>query len=143
MIFFLILISCTSTKLSVSQSNQPDIMEMEGLFEQFGSDSSIFILNAKRLRVVDGEYLPSSENFKLNVTNSKFSEVFNSSKNKNFFMVIGDVEPKEVGKSKTYKIAWNMRDNNNKKIEAGIYKAQLIIPAKPQFYICNIDFEIK
>lgn len=143
MIFLLILISCTSTKQIKSQSNQPEIMEMYGSFEQFSDDSAIFVLTAKRIKPIEGEYLPSSENFIVKVINNKMNEVYNSSKNKNFFMVISEVEPKEVGEEQTYKFEWNLKDNKNKKIESGLYNAQLIIPAKPLNYNCNIEFEIK
>ena len=143
MIFFFILISCTSTQETISQSNQPEIMDMKGQFEQFGSDSAIFTLNAKRLKIVDGEYLPSSEEFVVKVYNDKMSEVYNSSKDKNFFMVISEVEPKTINGIKTYNYAWNMKNNINKGLEPGKYNAQLIIPAKPKNYICNIEFEIK
>lgn len=143
MIFFLLLISCSSTNQSISSSNAPDIMEMKASFEQKDSDLAIFTLEAKRIKIVEDEYVPSSENFVVEVYNENGSEVFSSSYMKNFFMVIGEVEPKNVDSTKVYQYEWNLKNNKGKKIEPGKYKTKLIIMAKPKSYISNFDIEIK
>lgn len=143
MIFFLLLISCSSTNQNMSNSNMPDIMELEASFEQKANDLAIFTLNAKRLQIVKDEYVPSSENFLVEVYNENGSEVFSSSYMKNFFMVIGEVEPKNVNDLKTYEYEWNLKSNKGKNVDPGKYKAKLIIVAKPKSYFCNLDIEIK
>ncbi|HRP01841.1 MAG TPA: hypothetical protein PLE30_04245 [Candidatus Kapabacteria bacterium] len=142
-IFFLFLIACTSIKKTFIQSNYPEIMKMEGSYEQFSQDSSRFTLEATRLTVVDDEYIPSSENFVVKVYNSDMVEMYNSSTNKDFFMVIGEVEPKNINDTKIYTFDWNLKDSYGRNFKNGKYLATLEIPAKPNRYICNIEFEIK
>jgi len=143
MLCSLTLMSCSSSQELSKQTNYPDIMKMEGSFEQVNQDEAIFKLVATRLKNIEGEYLPSSENFAIRVYNSEMKEIYNSSTNKNFFMVIGEVEPKLINTTKTYTYEWNIRDNNNKHLKSGKYQVQLIIPAKPNNYISNLEIEIK
>jgi len=142
-LFILLFFSaCSTTDTEKTNSNFPEIMELTGKFDTIEDGFAKFTLTARRIKAVDDEYLPSSENFRVEIFSEKGQMVWNSSKGQNFFMVISDLEPKKEGDSKTYEIIWNFNNNDNKKVKLGKYFAYLIIPSKPENYKCRIEFEI-
>jgi hypothetical protein len=122
------------------ESKQEDLLLMPAVESQ--SDSSItFILNAQRIKFVVDEYLPNSEDFRVEIYSQKGKLVWSSNYEKNYLMVIGTVLPKQAGEIYTYKISWKGMDNNNKPAEPGNYYAQLTIPCLPNPYISKIFFK--
>lgn len=142
-VFILLIVSCSSTNTNFSgESNYPEIMEMKGNFEQ-NDETGTFILSLRRIKEVQDEYLPSSENFRVIVRDSFGSTIWQSNKDMNYFMVISDVLPKKADETLELKTDWNLRNDAGKKVSAGKYSASLVIPAKPNHYVINIEFEIK
>lgn len=133
------LIACSSSK----NENLNENMDLNCSIENLDNGNIKFILKAKRIKLVKNEYLPSSENFVIEIYDNNGNQVWSSSYNKNFFMVITDVQPKNVGDSHTYTMEWNLKINDNKNINKGNYKVNFIIPAKPKSYICSQNFEIE
>jgi hypothetical protein len=136
---FISLIACSTSK----NENFNEFMNLNCTIENLENGNIKFILNAKRIKLVENEYLPSSENFVVEIYDNKGNQVWSSSHNKNFFMVITDVQPKNVGDSHIYIMEWNLRSNDNKNINKGNYKVNFIIPAKPKSYICSQNLEIE
>ena len=118
-------------------------MELNCSIENLDNGNIKFILKAKRIKLVENEYLPSSENFVVEIYDKNSSQVWSSSYSKNFFMVITDVKPKNVGDSHTYTMEWNLKGNDNKTINKGNYIVKFIIPAKPKSYICSQNLELE
>lgn len=110
----------------------------------YESDGNIkFVLIAERIRVLEEEYLPSSEDFRIVLFNDYSELIFNSDFEKNFLMVIKDVEPKFIGDTKKHEYVWNKKSNQGKAVPPGMYKANLLIPAMPTPYSILLDVEIK
>lgn len=140
-IIFLILslFACSSSK----NQNFNEFMNLNCTIENLENGNMKFILNAKRIKLVENEYLPSSENFVVEIYDNNGNQVWSSSYNKNFFMVITDVLPKNVGDSHTYTMEWNLKGNDNKTINKGNFIVKFIIPSKPKPYICSQNLVIE
>jgi hypothetical protein len=117
-------------------------MKLKGDSERIDDKFVKFKLSATRLEIVDNEYLPNSESLRVEIYDSNNSIIFNSSLGQNFFMAIMDVEPKEIGETKTFEYLWDYKDNFKKKVKPGKYSVRLIIPAMPDQYFTTIEFEI-
>jgi hypothetical protein len=138
------LIGCTvfddKTK---NRRNESEYLEIEGRFEQTDNDTGNFFLKATRLKFKPDEYLPNSESFRVEVMTSDFGKLWQSNFKQNYFQVISEVKPKNVGETYEFKLVWNMKNNEGKKVTKGNYKARLIIPSTPENYFTTIDFNIK
>ncbi len=102
-----------------------------------------FSLKAKRLKSAGEEYIPNSESFRVIVMDMKGRLVFSSNYMMNYLQVIGKVRPYEIGETYNYYFVWNMKDNYQKSIPKGRYKAILTIPAVPKHYSKEINFELE
>lgn len=96
-----------------------------------------FKLEAKRNYLPEGEYLPDSEAFRVEVFRNK-AKIWDSSEGKMFMTVIGKVKPQKKGETHIYKMTWNPE----KKL-TGKFTAKMIIPSKPEPYVSITEFEIK
>jgi hypothetical protein len=101
-----------------------------------------FILHVERLAPApDGEYLPSGEQYRIELENSVGETLWSSSHGMAFIQSIGEVEPAEVGKSIEYRAQFDGRSNLTKsKLAPGRYRIIATIPAKPQPYILREEF---
>lgn len=99
------------------------------------SDSTIEIgVIAKRIYVPPGEYLPSSENFRVVISDPKGSVVWRSDAGMAFLSVVGNVEPRQTNQVQRYALPWNGRDLQQSIVDPGDYSVTFIIPARPKPY---------
>jgi hypothetical protein len=108
------------------------------------SDSSVtFVIEATRQAKIEGEYLPNSEDIRIQLESEKGKVVWISDYGKNFMQVISDVLPAEPGKVHKYKVFWNGQRNGGGFLEPGLYTVRAVIPAKPLPYFVTFKFEWK
>lgn len=132
-------ISCSSFK-EYSNESENAFMKLNG---KITLDSlAKFELKVQRIKSADGEYLPNSEDFRVEIYDNELNLIFSSNFEQNYMMAIGKVEPVEVGETKSYAFEWNYLSNFSKQVSKGKYLAKLIIPAEPENYFVDIDFEI-
>jgi len=136
------IISCKSVKDDCSTESENNFMKLKATFKKIDDNSVKFMLKAERLQQKTDEYLPNSENFRVEIYDNNNSLIFNSDFEQNYLMVIGDVEPKEIGQTTEYEYIWDKRNNYKKAVPKGKYRAKLIIPAAPEIYSITFDFEI-
>lgn len=96
-----------------------------------------FILRARRTAPgPDGEYLPSGEQFRIEIQNDVGETIWSSSTGRAFTQSTGPVEPDEVGEEKVYRIFWDGRsDLSRTQLTPGRYRIVARIPARPQPYM--------
>ncbi|MCO5251749.1 MAG: BsuPI-related putative proteinase inhibitor [Candidatus Kapabacteria bacterium] len=138
--FSLAMMNCSSSKSAGNSSAEP-LTLLPSVKEQT-SDFVTFAVKAVRNRIVDGEYLPSSEDIRIYISDSNGKQVWNSDYNMNFTMAIGDVRPKKVGDTHEYTAVWNKKDNDGKRMQPGVYNARMVIPAQPNNYSVNFAFSM-
>jgi hypothetical protein len=108
------------------------------------TDSTItFILYAQRNALKVDVYLPSSEKLRVIIFSEKGEVKWNSSFNRNFLQMVTPVYPESIGEIHKYSLKWDGYDNHAKPVPAGTYRAQLIIPSKPNSYSESIVFRWK
>ncbi len=139
--FSLAMMNCSSSKNAGNSSADP-LTLLPSISEQ-NSNFITFSVKAVRNRTVEGEYLPSSEDIRIYVSDSNGKPVWNSDHNMSFTMAIGDVRPKSVGDTHEYTAAWNKKDNEGKRISPGVYNARMVIPAQPNNYSVNLAFNVE
>ncbi len=100
----------------------------------------IFGMNAERKHDVDDEYLPTSENFRVEIMAPNGKTFWNSSHDKAFLQVISEVEPVQKGDTERYTMPWNGKTNAGKTLPEGEYKLRMTIPAKPNPYFVESKF---
>ena len=105
------------------------------------SDDSSYTLgvNARRNRLVDGEYLPSSEDLRVTVRRG-LDVVWQSQTGLAFLTVVMPVRPERIGEQSVYSVDWNGKDADGKQLPAGEYSAELIIPSRPAPYHTQMTF---
>jgi hypothetical protein len=135
--------SCKSIdkEIKVTQKNDGRML-LQAKYSHVENGDIKFALLAERLNVVNDEYLPSSEDFRVIIFNSNSDLIYNSDHEQNFLMVIKKVEPSGIGSKKEFEMIWNKKSNFNKTVTPGKYKANLMIPALPYSYSITLDFEI-
>lgn len=134
--------SCCSVSDNKSTNRYNDeYLELFGKIIQ--SDQCRFELEVKRLKQRTDEYLPNSEDFRVEILNADGKVVFNSGFGMNFFQAIQKVKPNKIDDTHKYEYSWNYLDNFGKKVKSGNYKALLIIPSQPTKYSIMINFEVE
>ncbi|MDZ4745155.1 MAG: BsuPI-related putative proteinase inhibitor [bacterium] len=113
--------------------------EAEGLFltpfATAASDTTIEIgALAKRIYLPPGEYLPSSENFRVIISEPKGAVVWRSDAGMSFLAMVGNVEPRQANQVQRYSLPWNGRDLQQNIVAPGDYVVEFIIPARPKPY---------
>lgn len=104
---------------------------------------TVFGLVAERKRDVEDEYLPTSENFRVEIMTPNGKTFWNSSHDKAFLQVIGEVEPVQKGDTEEYTMPWNGQTNAGKTLPEGEYNLRMTIPAKPNPYFVESKFQWK
>jgi hypothetical protein len=105
-----------------------------------GDEESIAIgVNAARNRMIEGEYLPSSEDIRV-VIRSGFKTIWQSNQGMAFLTVITPVRPESVGEVSIYVLDWDGTDTQGQPLAPGQYTADIIIPARPAPYQTQITF---
>ncbi|NQW30091.1 MAG: hypothetical protein HQ472_06220 [Ignavibacteria bacterium] len=96
---------------------------------------------ARRIYVPPGEYLPSSEVFRIIVTDEKGTVVYRSDAGRAFLSVVSTVEPQTPNQMQRYSIPWNGHDLRGNKVNDGTFRAEMLIPAVPKSYNAKIEFQ--
>ncbi|MBK6418111.1 MAG: hypothetical protein IPI29_08210 [Ignavibacteria bacterium] len=110
-------------------------------FATAAGDSAIDIgVMAKRIFVPQGEYLPTSESFRVLISDGKGSVVWRSDAGLAFLSVVTLVEPQNANAIHRYVMPWDGRDLGGQKVPDGEYHADLIIPSRPKSYSASISF---
>lgn len=99
-----------------------------------------FSLKAKRNFIVEKEYLPTSEELRIIISDKKGRIIYQSNQGMNYFQVVEQVKPIEIDDTYTYELASKIPSGM---IKGNKYSIQFIIPAKPQFYIKTFEYEYK
>lgn len=108
------------------------------------SDSTaVFSITATRLTNVVNEYIPSSEEFRVEILTAKGNLVWSSNFGMNYLQVILPVKPEKIGDTYKYSLEWNGQTNKGVPATPGNYTANLIIPARPNQYSSTIQFHWK
>lgn len=116
-----------------------DPMELS-TFTQAVSDTLIEVgVIARRMFVPTGEHLPSSENFRVIISDGKGTVVWRSDFGQAFLSLMSSVEPQITGQMQRYTMPWFGRDMQGNRVPDGTYKAELIIPARPNPYRASVD----
>lgn len=116
-----------------------DPMELSP-FTQAVSDTLIEIgAIARRMFVPTGEHLPSSENLRVIISDAKGNVVWRSDAGQAFLSLMSSVEPQITGQMQRYTMPWLGRDLQGNRVPDGTYKAEVIIPARPNPYRTSID----
>ena len=96
-------------------------------------------VNATRNRVIEGEYLPSSEDVRV-IIRSGFKTIWQSNQGMAFLTVVSPVRPESVGEVSTYNLDWDGTDAEGQPLAPGDYTADIIIPSRPAPYQTQITF---
>ncbi len=113
---------------------QVDPMELEP-YSIAVNDTTLEIgVIAKRIFVPPGEYLPSSETFRVIISDNNGTVVYRSDYEKNFLQFISTVEPQGANQMHRYVMAWNGQSIHGDHVPSGTYHAELMIPAFPRPY---------
>jgi hypothetical protein len=105
------------------------------------TDTSVsFQCLARRVFVPRGEYLPSSEMLRVRVLAENGDVVWRSDEDMAFLTLVSLVQPQTAGRLHVYEMPWNGRTSAGERVRAGTYRAQFIIPARPNEYGAFLDF---
>lgn len=94
---------------------------------------------AKRIFVPPGEYLPSSEVFRIIITDEAGTVVYRSDYERNFLQFVSTVEPQTPNQMQRYVIPWNGRNLQGVRVSDGDYHVELLIPAHPKPYRTDLN----
>lgn len=139
-IIIVALISCSSIETSTENLES---LTLEPSYKIENDSNIIFQLKAKRNKIVEREYFPNSEHFRVIITTLSGKIIWNSDYKQNFYQVIGDVAPTKVGEEYIYTLTWNGKDNQQNIIRPAEYKVRMVLPALPHSYNKLIDFKWK
>lgn len=143
-IFSIIILACSSAKDSGKpgkiESIGSDALEISPTILFHSKDSIEFKVEVKRLEEVEGEYLPDSEELRIEIWNENGMLAWKSSEGMNYMQVITNVKPEQVGGIHWYNFMWNGITNRGKRLLPAEYDIYFIIPAKPKPYITKMKF---
>ena len=113
---------------------EADPMELTA-FTSPASDSIIDIgVIARRVFIPPGEYLPTSENFRVIISDKNGTVVFRTDAVGDFLPFVSLVEPQTIGQMQRFAIPWNGKDLSGTPVPEGEYQAEILIPAHPTPY---------
>ncbi|MBI5324597.1 MAG: hypothetical protein HZB41_04895 [Ignavibacteriae bacterium] len=116
---------------------------LEPFIENQTFNSAVFGVIAKRNKIIENEYLPTSETFRVDILNHKGAIVWSSGLGFNFLQVIKPVLPKSIGETYKYTVEWNGNSSNQIPLIPGVYTLRMTIPSKPQSYTASMTFKWK
>ncbi len=132
--------TCNCTKEFERELSRNEAMYLTPKVKYPDDGTVVFILEAERVKKVEDEYMPSSEDFRVEIMSDKAKVLWSSNYNKNYMMVVGDVLPKEVGETHFYEMKFTGEKNSGNELQPGKYTAFLVIPSKPNHYVRQIEF---
>ncbi len=111
-------------------------------FAQHGKESLVELgVTARRIFVPQGEYLPTSEAFRVIISDAKGNVVWRSDAGMAFLTVVGDVQPQSSNAVHRYIMPWNAKDLSGQAVPDGEYRVDMIIPARPTPYTSVLTLE--
>lgn len=136
-----LIIACSSKIEKEISDNKPALL-LEPQFEMLNDSIAKFSVLATRNKIVENEYLPTSEALNVKVYGKKGNVIWSSDYNMNFLMAIQEVLPTDIGETHKYEVFWNLKNNAGSLVRSGEYKAVLNIPAVPEHYKCEMNINI-
>jgi hypothetical protein len=127
----------TSNHIMFSQDievSDPVALDLYPSVELSTDSSVVFRCLARRVLIPHGEYLPSSEVFRIRVADEQGNLVWMSDHDMAFLAMVSLVQPQSPGRLHVYEMPWNGRMLNGRRIMPGRYVAEYIIPARPLEY---------
>lgn len=104
-------------------------------FVSASSDTTLDVgATARRIFVPEGEYLPTSEAFRVIISDGKGAVLWRSDAGMAFLSVVTLVEPQAANAVHRYEMPWDGRDLSGNRVPDGEYHADIIIPARPKPY---------
>jgi len=144
----ILVMSCNQKNTSISKNNQDinnmndGVMKFSFKSEKNKSEKSIkFILTVERLKLIDEEYFPNSEQIRFIIFDNEGNIIRESNKGMSFMQMIFPVQPLEINGVYDYEIIWDGLDNDGNLVRNGKYKVELILPAKPKIYNYSVEIE--
>lgn len=107
--------------------------------DQQAAEFYVMGVEAMRMRAVEGEYLPSSEDLRV-IIRQGFKVFWQSNTGMSYLTVITPVRPERSGEHSLYSLEWAGTDSYGMPLPPGEYTADIIIPAKPAPYQTQITF---
>lgn len=121
------------------QVSEPMLMEP---FSEAVSDTTIDLgVIARRVFVPPGEYLPSSETFRVIITDQSGTVVYRTDYERNFLALVTTVQPTQANQMQRYAYPWNGRDLQGNRVADGTYNVEYVIPAHPKPYRTTATIE--
>ena len=125
---------------SVVEYREAEPVDILGFAIPVGSSGIDVGVLAKRIYMLQGEYLPTSESFRVLITDGKRNLVWRSDAGLAFLSVVTAVEPQATNAVHRYVMPWDGVDLGGQKVPEGEYTADLIIPSRPKPYATSIKF---
>ena len=133
----------TYSQLHTEVEEELSALSLEPYIAEQTYNSAIFGVVAKRNRIVENEYIPTSETLRVDILNQKGAVVWSSGMGQNFLQVINPVLPKSTGESHKYTVEWDGFASNRIPLNPGDYIVRMTIPAKPNPYTASIELKWK
>lgn len=148
LVLTILVMSCNQKNTPQSKNNE-DINKMNNGVLNFSfksennqSEKGIkFILTVERLKLIDEEYFPNSEQIRFIIFDKEGNIIRESNKGMSFMQMIFPVQPLEINGVYDYEIIWDGLDNNGNLVSDGKYKVELILPAKPNIYNYSVEID--
>ena len=121
------------------EASEPMLLEP---FTEAVNDTTIELgAIARRVFVPPGEYLPSSETFRIIVTDASGYVVYRSDYERNFLSIVTTVQPTQPNQMQRYVVPWSGRNLQGQRIGNGKYSVEMVIPAFPKPYRATTTME--
>lgn len=121
------------------EASEPMLLEP---FSEAVNDTTIELgAIARRVFVPPGEYLPSSETFRVIVSDTTGTVVFRSDYERNFLSIVTTVQPTQPNQMQRYVLPWSGRNLQGQRIGNGTYNVEMVIPAFPKPYRATTTME--
>ena len=118
-------------------------LDLTPFIEHPGNEDYILGIYAIRTKENRAEYLPTSEALRVEILSSNGGMVWNSGMGKNFLQMTSPVYPEKPGDIYKYYVNWNGKSTKGGRLPNGVYKARMIIPAKPIPYILTTELNLE
>ncbi len=128
------------TQKEIRLNDNPEILSLFPVILNENDKSIEFAVLAVRNKIKE-EFIPSSEELRLEVLNFKGRQIYSSQTGINFLQIILPVFPENIGNYYLYKQTWDFKTDENNLVVPGKYTINLMIPALPTPYKVNLTLE--
>ncbi|MCX6139998.1 MAG: hypothetical protein NTX15_04080 [Candidatus Kapabacteria bacterium] len=116
-------------------------VDLAAFVDVIGDSALELGVTVRRVFVPPGEYLPTSESFRVLISDSKGSVVWRSDAGLAFLSIVTVVEPQNANGVHRYIMPWNGRDLSGQIVPNGEYRVDFIIPSRPKNYISSTSIK--